>query len=83
MPTIFLFLFSRLLTYTNPSALMDDRQWVEALLLFLLFGLCVFYTHHTTQKNYLYHLFIHLFNKYLEGINTSVTIVTAISVSPG
>ena len=55
MPTIFLFLLSRLLTYINPTTLMDANQQVRALLLFLLFEPCVFYSHHTTQKIYLHH----------------------------
>ena len=40
------------LTYTNPSHDQDARQWGRTLLLFLLFGLFVFYNHCTTQKTY-------------------------------
>ena len=31
IPTILLSLFSRLLTYTNPTTLMDARQWTLTL----------------------------------------------------
>ena len=31
---------------------MGAKQWVRALLLFLLFGPCVFYNHHTTQSSH-------------------------------
>ena len=55
MSTIFCFLFSLLLTYTNPSTLMDAKQWARALLLFRLFEPFVFYSHPTTQKIYLHH----------------------------
>ena len=37
MATVFLFLVFRLLTYTNPSTLMDAKQWALILLLLRLF----------------------------------------------
>ena len=48
IPTIFLFLFSCLLTCTSPVTLMDAEQWVRALLLLRLFEPSVFYNHCTT-----------------------------------
>ena len=52
MPTIFLFLFSRLQEHINPTILMDAKQWVRALILLRLFGSCVFggTVHHATQQ---------------------------------
>ena len=41
--------FFHLLTYTTPNILMDARQWVRALLLFLLFGFYVFDSSYATQ----------------------------------
>ena len=42
IPTIFLFLFSRLLTHTSSTILMDARQWVGVLLLLRLsFLICI------------------------------------------
>ena len=55
MTTIFLSHFFRILSYTNSTTLMGAKQWVKALLLFLLFEPSVFYNHRTTQKVYLYH----------------------------
>ena len=51
MNTIFLFLFSRLQEHTNPTILMDAKQWVGALFLLRIFGSCVFggTLHHATQ----------------------------------
>ena len=48
--------------------------------IFTFRALCFLYPSYHSKKLSL--PFIYLFNKYLEGINTSVTIVTAISVSP-
>ena len=42
--TIFLFLFFRLQEHTNPTILMDARQWVKIPLLFLLSGLAFLVT---------------------------------------
>ena len=47
MPTIFLSLFSRLLTCTNPAILMDDKQLTLSLPAFLM--LFVFYSHPITK----------------------------------
>ena len=47
--TTFLFVFSNVREHTNPTSVMDAKQWVLTLLLFLLFGPCVFYMHRTTK----------------------------------
>ena len=54
MPIVFLALFFHLQKYTNPSTLMGAKQWVRALLLFLLFEPSVFYNHRATQKSCLH-----------------------------
>ena len=48
-PTIFLSLFFRLQEHTNSTILMDARQGVGVLPLFLLFVPCVFDNHNTTK----------------------------------
>ena len=47
MPTTFLFLFSLLLTCTNPRTLMDVKQWLKVLLLLRFFDPSEPYNHHT------------------------------------
>ena len=42
MPIFFVFLFSHLLTYTNPTILTDAKQWVRVLLLLRFFEPFVF-----------------------------------------
>ena len=41
--------FSRLQEHTNPTILMDAKQYALTLLLSLFFKPCVFDNHHTTQ----------------------------------
>ena len=53
--TIFLSPFSRLQGHSNPNTLIDAKQWVRALISLRLSGSSAFYSHHTTQKNYLHH----------------------------
>ena len=43
MHMVFLSLAFRLLTYTNPNILIDAKQWVKALPLFLIFESFVFH----------------------------------------
>ena len=52
MPTISLFLFFHPQKHTNLTILMGAKQWVRALLLFLLFEPSVLDNHHATQKIY-------------------------------
>lgn len=47
--TTFLFVFSHLWEHSNPISVMDAKQWVLTLVLFLLFASCLFYMHRTTE----------------------------------
>ena len=53
MPTLFLPLVFHPQEHTNLNILMGAKQWVRALLLFLLFDPCVFDSPRTNQKIYL------------------------------
>ena len=58
MPIVFLPLVFRLLTYTNLNILMNAKQCVRALPLFLIFGLSIFHSFYTTQEPH-HHCNIH------------------------
>ena len=48
--TIFFLFFSHLLARTNPTILMDAILWVLNLIIFVLSGFCIVFSHCTTQQ---------------------------------
>ena len=54
MSTIFLPLAFHPQEHTNPSILMDAKQWLRALLLLRIFGSCVYYNHWASKNIFLH-----------------------------
>ena len=55
MLKIFLSLVFHRYEHTNPSTLMDAKQWVKVLLLLRFFEPSIFYNHRTIQQVYYHH----------------------------
>ena len=81
--TMFLFLFSHPRRHTNPSTLMDAKQWIKTFLLLRLFKPTGPFNHRTTRyvhhhcNTHCYHaifLFVDLLQTSLENILTIIDI---------